>query len=333
MYDTAGPTVTINQATGQADPTNASPIVFTVTFNETPAGFSGGDIALAGTSTGGVAAVTATADPLVWRVDVTGMTDGTVIATVAAGAVLDAAGNGSTASTSTDNTVEYDATPPVINTPTPPPTVNNDPGMAGAIVTYTASATDGGVTTPVSGGASLQANQLVGGYAALVAPGGVTCAPASGSFFPIGTTAVTCTATDLAGNTSTAAFNVVVVDNEKPVITQPTDVSALSDGPVNVPVSFVNPTATDNSGSASVSCSPASGSNFTLGATVVTCTAVDPSGNSAAVTFTVTVALSNAVLPATGGGLDLMSVALQVLIAGMFMFGVSRIGRRRLRTR
>ncbi|MBN8201461.1 SBBP repeat-containing protein [Bacillus sp. NTK034] len=42
---------------------------------------------------------------------------------------------------------------------------------------------------------------------------GVTavCTPASGSFFPPGTTTVTCIATDAAGNTSTCSFNVKVV--------------------------------------------------------------------------------------------------------------------------
>jgi len=40
----------------------------------------------------------------------------------------------------------------------------------------------------------------------------VTCAPASGSTFPIGTTQVTCSATDSSTNTSTTTFNVKVED-------------------------------------------------------------------------------------------------------------------------
>ncbi|WP_205174565.1 HYR domain-containing protein [Bacillus pakistanensis] len=42
---------------------------------------------------------------------------------------------------------------------------------------------------------------------------GVTavCTPASGSFFPTGTTTVTCIATDAFGNTSTCTFNVRVL--------------------------------------------------------------------------------------------------------------------------
>jgi hypothetical protein len=38
------------------------------------------------------------------------------------------------------------------------------------------------------------------------------CAPASGSCFPIGTTTVTCTATDAAGNTATCSFAVLTFD-------------------------------------------------------------------------------------------------------------------------
>jgi hypothetical protein len=38
----------------------------------------------------------------------------------------------------------------------------------------------------------------------------VVCSPLSGTTFPIGTTKVTCTATDEAGNSTTKSFNVVV---------------------------------------------------------------------------------------------------------------------------
>jgi hypothetical protein len=40
----------------------------------------------------------------------------------------------------------------------------------------------------------------------------VTCAPASGSTFPLGTTTVNCNATDKAGNTASASFTVTVMD-------------------------------------------------------------------------------------------------------------------------
>lgn len=47
----------------------------------------------------------------------------------------------------------------------------------------------------------------------------IVCTPPSGSFFPIGTTTVTCTATDASGNQSTCAFPVTVrlkLDQRKP---------------------------------------------------------------------------------------------------------------------
>jgi hypothetical protein len=48
----------------------------------------------------------------------------------------------------------------------------------------------------------------------------VACSPASGSFFEVGTTTVTCTATDDSGNTASGSFDVVVSrDTTAPVIT------------------------------------------------------------------------------------------------------------------
>ena len=45
-WDVTAPTVTINQAGGQADPTSASPINFTVVFSEAVTGFATGDVTL-----------------------------------------------------------------------------------------------------------------------------------------------------------------------------------------------------------------------------------------------------------------------------------------------
>jgi hypothetical protein len=116
-YDTTEPTVTINQATGQADPTNASSINFTVVFSEPVSGFLSNDLTLDGTAPGTKTALVSTTDPELktYTVAVSGMSgDGTVTAAVKAGAADDEATNHSTASTSTDNTVTYDGTPPVI---------------------------------------------------------------------------------------------------------------------------------------------------------------------------------------------------------------------------
>ena len=46
------PTVTINQAAGQVDPTSTSPINFTVVFSIAVTGFTTGDVTIAGTAGG-----------------------------------------------------------------------------------------------------------------------------------------------------------------------------------------------------------------------------------------------------------------------------------------
>ncbi len=108
--DTVNPEVTINQASGQADPTNSSPINFTVVFNEAVTGFTGNDVNLSGSAGATTAVVTQIApnNGTTYRVAVSGMTgSGTVIASVPAGAAQDGEGNPNNASTSSDNQVTF----------------------------------------------------------------------------------------------------------------------------------------------------------------------------------------------------------------------------------
>ena len=107
--DLTAPTVTINQARGQADPTATGPIHFTVLFSEPVKDFTGTDVTLNGTAGATLAIVTPTkADGKTYDVAVSGMTrSGTVIAGLAVNVAHDAAGNGNVASTSKDNTVTY----------------------------------------------------------------------------------------------------------------------------------------------------------------------------------------------------------------------------------
>src|SRR5205823_3608950 len=109
----------------------------------------------------------------------------------------------------------------------------------------------------------------------------VQCAPPSGSTFPLGTTTVTCTAIDAHGNTATATFTVKVQDTTPPAIGAAPDVTAEATGPTGAVVTFPMPAATDAVGPVTVTCDPASGSLFSLGETMVTCTAVDGAGNAA----------------------------------------------------
>ena len=117
-----------------------------------------------------------------------------------------------------------------------------------------------------------------------------------GSTFAVGTTAVTYTATDAAGNTSlTCSFDVTVTDDEAPVLSGcPSNISQGNDaGECSAVVSWIEPTASDNCtapGSLVWSKSHTPGSTFAVGTTAVTYTATDAAGNtSLTCSFDVTV--------------------------------------------
>jgi cyclophilin family peptidyl-prolyl cis-trans isomerase len=106
-FNGAVPTVTINQASTQSDPTASTTVHFTVVFSKSMTKFDATDVTLGGTASGHLVA-TVTGSGATYDVAVTGMTgSGTVIATIAAGAAFDAAGNANAASTSTDNIVHF----------------------------------------------------------------------------------------------------------------------------------------------------------------------------------------------------------------------------------
>ena len=72
--------MSVAKALGQADPTNVSPINFTVTFNEDVADFDSSDLTLAGSA--GATTAVVTGGPQVYNVAVSGMTtDGDVTLT------------------------------------------------------------------------------------------------------------------------------------------------------------------------------------------------------------------------------------------------------------
>ena len=140
-------------------------------------------------------------------------------------------------------------------------------GPSGAVVTYTVGVTDSVDPSPH-----------------------VSCAPASGAIFPLGTTTVICNASDSANNASSGSFNVVVRDTTDPDLTLPGTIVAEATGPSGTSVSWTAPTADDSvSGNLAVTCSPASGSTFPLGTTSVTCNASDAAGNTSAGSFNVIV--------------------------------------------
>jgi subtilisin-like proprotein convertase family protein len=142
-------------------------------------------------------------------------------------------------------------------------TTNNDLDQCGKVVTYPAPTPSGSCGT-------------------------INCSPASGSFFPVGTTTVNCTST--AG--PTCSFTVTVQDTQAPTISCPANVSQqAAPGASSAVVNYPAPTVGDNCPGESAVCVPASGSSFPVGTTTVTCTASDASVNSSDATcnFTVTV--------------------------------------------
>lgn len=116
----------------------------------------------------------------------------------------------------------------------------------------------------------------------------INCAPASGSTFALGTTAVNCTATAVTGTTS-GSFNVTVRDTTPPALNLPANITAEATGPNGAAVTY-SATATDLvDGPRPVTCDHASGSTFPLGTTTVQCTATDTHNNTAHGSFTVLV--------------------------------------------
>jgi large repetitive protein len=122
------------------------------------------------------------------------------------------------------------------------------------------------------------------------AGGTMSSTSASGSTFNIGTTLVTYTATDAAGNTATCSFNVNVVDNTNPVIAGcPANISVNANASCQAVVTWQAPTVSDNCGRTTLTTDKPSGSIFPIGTSRVTYTASTVSGESATCFFDVTV--------------------------------------------
>jgi hypothetical protein len=165
-------------------------------------------------------------------------------------------------------TLVPDNVPPVI-APLPDLTAEAT-GPAGAVLTYTGTATD---------------NQ----------DGAVPVMfdPPSGSTFPLGTSMVVALARDLTGNFGGATFDVTVVDTTPPVLSLPGDLTAEATSPQGAPVSFTGSANDLVAGAVAMNYDHAPGSVFPLGTTLVTATATDDFDNTATGTFTVTVRDTN----------------------------------------
>lgn len=136
----------------------------------------------------------------------------------------------------------------------------NDPAVCGAVVTFDVGAS--GDPSPV-----------------------VRSSPGSGTFFAVGTTSVTTTATNEAGEAS-ASFTVTVNDEEAPLVTTPTFVVVDATSPAGAIVDY-GVTATDNCPGVNSEVEPSSGSTFPIGTSKVTTTATDAAFNTTVSSFTV----------------------------------------------
>ena len=138
----------------------------------------------------------------------------------------------------------------------------NDPNQCGAATSYPSPTLVGGCFT-------------------------TTCSPASGSFFPVGTTPVACeTASE-----DSCEFTVTVNDTQAPLITCPANVTQSTDpGVCSAVVSYAAPAVSDNCpGLGAPACAPPSGSVFPKGATPVGCAVDDAAGNTSSCGFSVAV--------------------------------------------
>ncbi|MBI1804857.1 MAG: HYR domain-containing protein [Ignavibacteriae bacterium] len=100
--------------------------------------------------------------------------------------------------------------------------------------------------------------------------GNVACNPPSGSTFPVGTTTVTCTVSDRAGNSASCTFHVEVI---LCTITCRRDTTIPNDaGQCGAIFQFADPVA--SAGCGTVTCSPPSGNSFPVGTTTVRCTSL-----------------------------------------------------------
>lgn len=275
--DDVDPTVTIDQAPAQADPaTTLDPIEFAVSFDEGVTGFDAiSDLGLAFSGTGTLAAIITPVDAAEYTVEVSGFTsEGTLTATVVAGAAADLAGNPSAASTSTDNTVTIDLPepandPPVLTLPASLTTEPSTPvGVAGTVTDPDVGAgmmeleidvsaiagpvtADGTFTWPH--GTDVTSDVFVGTLAEVnSALSGIAFTPGAGQ---TGVARLVVEIDDQ-GNTGTGGtlsdtgFTLITIAaegdddpdaNDPPVLTLPATLATTVDTPVTVPASAADP--------------------------------------------------------------------------------------------
>ncbi len=272
----ATPTLSLSQTLFDCTDVGVNPVTLTVAYPGGPTLTCSSNVTVISTlsasnTVGTIDCIGGTTTVTVSASGGTGPYTGTGTFTVGAGpysfTVTDA--NGCTATT-TGTAVVLDNVPPTISCPANI-TVGSDAGQCGAVVTYTAP-----IGTDNCSGATTN----------------LTAGLASGSLFPLGTTTVTYTVTDLFSNTASCSFTVTVNDTEAPATSGcPSNIVLNADGSCGAIATWTAPTASDNCSGVSIAqtAGPASGSTFPLGTTTITYTATDGAGLTSTCSFTVTV--------------------------------------------
>ncbi|XP_071959784.1 hyalin-like [Antedon mediterranea] len=141
-----------------------------------------------------------------------------------------------------------------------------------------------------------------------------TCTPPSGSSFNIGSTDVTCSATDSAGYTGSCVFTVTVNDSYAPIVTCSGNIEEYS-ATDQATVTWTGPSVTDNVDTGlSAACNPPSGSSFNIGSINVTCSAMDTAGNTGSCVFTVTIIDIDTPIVTCPGNIEEYSTTDQVMV-------------------
>ncbi len=163
-----------------------------------------------------------------------------------------------------------DLVPPTVTCP-PSDTISASQNLCGANVDFPAATATDDCSLPVT----------------------LTSDSLPGSFFPVGTTPVTYTATDSAGNASECTFLITVREIVPPIIINCPDtiIVLLPPGKCDTVAFWATPLVSDNCTPTSaivLTSSHTSGSTFYAGTTPVIYTATDASGNSTTCSFNVT---------------------------------------------
>lgn len=220
----ARPTVTVNQAAGQADPSATSPISFTAVFSEAVTDFTSTDVSVVPAT----ATVVVSGSGTTYHLAVSGLTSSSSVSvSIAADTVRDSGGAGNTASTSTDNTVVYDSTAPTAPAPSVAATRVFGNFVGNAAVTLTDAATD-----DFTGVASVAYYRCDGSTGGCTAANWTALGSSAATDFSITKNApfaadggyrVVAVATDAAGNISgPSPATAVIVDSTPPTIGPPT---------------------------------------------------------------------------------------------------------------